>query len=265
MTVKKVDIYRRYAFLETRIHWAGGVTAGEIGEAFGISRQSAQAVIKAYKALMPGNIRYDDRVRRHVAQPGFTLGFVREGSGPFLDYLRGQGLIGRYLEDIEWSEIPFYDADRVTRPILNDEMVREALLGLYRRRTVAIHYSSKNRAILRTISPHHLVFASNRYHLRAYCHLRHEYRDFALSRVAWAQLDDAEWVSAEGDEDWHAYVELAFRVNPVLPQEVRVALQKDYGLGVTQLLEKRVRVANRYYCERELTENGLFELVTESR
>lgn len=259
MSVKKVDTYRRYAFLETRVYWAGGVTAGELGAAFGISRQSAQAVISEYDRLMPGNIEYNGSLRRHVVQPGFRPGFIREGSGAFLDYLRGQGLIGRYLEELEWSEIPFYDADRATRPRLNDEMVREALMGLYRQRTVTIKYRSKQRTTLRTISPHHLVFAANRYHLRAYCRLTDDFRDFALSRILWAAVGDEGWVSDEEDVEWHTFVEIAFRIHPGLPEETQDALRRDYGLESGDLLRKRVRMANRYYCERELTANGLFE------
>ncbi|WP_006788698.1 MarR family transcriptional regulator [Thiorhodospira sibirica] len=256
MTVKKVDILRRLGFIEIRVLWAGGVTAGELAQAFGLSRQAAQAVINEYKRQMPGNLKYDASLRRHVAAQGFKPGFIREGSSAFLDYLRGQGLVAQFIEDIDWSEIPFCDANRATRPKLNNDMVSEALQGLYRKKAVAIRYSSKYRTILRTISPHCLVFADNRYHLRAYCHTVHKYMDFALSRILFAGPSNEEWVSGDADRAWHQYQDLCFQVGAELSAEKQTALREDYKLTPGQVLTLRTKQALAFYCERELLEKG---------
>lgn len=247
----KLDMIRRFAFIETRLFWSSGVTAAELGQAFGLSRQAAQAVIKAYRDRYPGQFRLDKHRKRHVASDGFEPQVIRRGTSAFLDYLRGQALLAHYLEDDEWSEVPFVDVGRFTRPVMNEDMVRAVLTALYHRRVATIRYQSKKRLTYREISPHHLLFAGKRYHIRAYCHKAQAYRDFVLSRILDAELTETEWVSAREDRDWNEYEVLVFQ--PIeTDEETRSAIRLAYPAVGDGRLVIRCRKALSYYVERDL-------------
>jgi hypothetical protein len=248
----KLDMKRRFAFIETRLYWGEGVTAAELGEAFGISRQSAQAVIAAYRKEHPGQLLRDKKGKRQIPADTFEPTGIRRDTEAFLDYLRGQALLAHYMEDAEWSDVPFVDADRLTRPGLNGETVRCVLGGLYGRRAVAIYYQSKSRRSWREISPHHLVFAANRYHLRAYCHQAQVYLDFTLSRILDTGTAGNEWVSGEGDVEWREYQTLIFNSCP-LDSDAQAAFLLDYPDAVNGRLSIHCRRALAHYVIREMT------------
>lgn len=248
----KLDMLRRFAFVETQVLWGGGITAGELARNFGITRQAAQATLNRYRAAQPGNLAFDPRRKCHVGKPGFDPAYIRPGVNAFLDYLRGQSLVEHYAQDAEWSDLPFTDVDRLVRPTLDDESVREVLAALYRQNVVSIEYLSKTRRLVRDLSPHRLVFASNRYHVRGYCHVSSEFRDFVLSRIIRANPSRTDWVSDKEDVDWHATVELQVMPNPALPESTQTALAEDHGAVPGRPWRVRCRKALVGYVEQTL-------------
>ncbi len=250
----KPDTLRRYAFIETRLLWGGGFTAQELGNAFGLSRQSAQAVVDDYRTLHPANISLNRSTRRQEAGASFRAAYVRDGSGALLDYLRGQSLVSHYMSEEVWSEIPFTDADRLTRSKVPNDTVRLLITALYRRCSVGVVYQSEKRHTNRVISPNRMVFADNRYHLRAYCHADHFYGDFVLSRILSVHMGSTnEWVSGEGDDTWHSYETLRFTINPALPQAMRTALAHDYHIRTDGIYKIKSSSALSHYVARQMT------------
>lgn len=254
--VKKIDMSRqiRFEFIETRLFWGDGLTAGELAEAFGITRQSAQSAIDDYRRRHPRQMRYDPKRKRHVPKSSFSPNYIRKAPIKFLDYLRGQTLAGFYREERGWSDIELTDVDRLLRPDLPIEPIRTVLSALLQKQVVHIDYRSKNResATTRSISPNHLVFADDRYHLRAYCHHQKYFLDFALSRISRAEMTDEEWVSSVEDDGWNTFVALRFRPNPALPEEAREAVLKHYETGDSGCRVVKCREAIAYYIKRKL-------------
>ncbi len=166
----KSDIYSRFAFIETRLYWGDGFTARELAEAFGLTRQTAQGVIDEYRHRHPGAIVFDASRKRQVAGADFRPCYVRSSAGEFLDYLRGQAMIAYYREEKDWSGLPFHDVDRLLRPYLQSEPIRQMMSALNAQRAITIYYQSKRSAQMRDFSPNQLIFAGNRYHVRGYCH-----------------------------------------------------------------------------------------------
>lgn len=247
---------RRYGFIETRLLWAGGCTAGELGEAFGISRQAAQAVISAYEREYPENMSYNPRERRHTRTEMFSPRFVRRGVWEFLEYLRGQAAVEHYLEDDPWSDLPFTDGDRILRPKIPAKGVRLVIEALYRQETVQIHYQSKGRLSWRTISPHHLIFIDNRYHVRGYCFLTESFRDFVLSRVEDAMPGGKEWISAQEDRAWNRYEETVFEAPVGASADTLAALSAGLSVDEDGRLRLHCRQAIGFFLERRLRERG---------
>jgi hypothetical protein len=84
------------------------------------------------------------------------------------------------------------DADRLLRPKLILQIVKPVFHGLLHQKVVSIDYQKKNlqegEETIRSISPNHIVFADDRYHLRAYCHKKDTYLDFVLSRIVYSEI-----------------------------------------------------------------------------
>ena len=245
----------RFEYIETQLFWGGGLTASELAETFGLSRQSAQRAIDAYRRRYPGRMIYDPRAKRHVAAEGFRPQTIRTEPIRFLDYLRGQALMGYYRDEPDWSDLTLTDVDRLLRPDLPEEPPRTVLTALLQCRVVRIIYRSKSPESVtdRWISPNHLVFADDRYHLRAYCHTVKQFIDLVLSRILRAELTDEDWVSSREDREWNRIVELTFVPNPELPDEAREAILKHYDTPVSGRRTVRCRYALAYYVERKLT------------
>lgn len=250
----KHDILRRLGYIETQLLWGDGVTAGELGEQFGIARQNAQQTIKQYRQAYPGQMEYDRRLRRHVKTTDFKPEHIKPDATSFLNYQRGHHDIALYLDEPDWIDLDFENADRYIRRRYDTPSIRSALAALRHQKVVSIQYWSKYRTGMREISPHTLVYADGRYHLRAYCHLTEQYLDFVLSRITQAEPSDCLWVSAHADHQWHNRVELRFCINPSLPDEARAALAMDYlESEQAALVIRGVREALALYVKRQMT------------
>ncbi|WP_295541171.1 WYL domain-containing protein [uncultured Thiohalocapsa sp.] len=247
----KHDMLRRFAFIEARLLWAGGLTANELAAAFGIARQNAQQTISAYAKQHPGQLEHSTRQRRQVPTDGFKALYVREDVCRFLDYQRAASYTARFHDEPDWADLPFTDADAFARPLYDQHAARTALTALRRQAVVLIGYWAMSGARTRRISPHHLVHADARYHLRAFCHETQQFLDFNLARIVNAELSKEDWVSAANDTHWHERVDLEFEINPQLPSEAQAALRQDHvRAGETTMKVRGVRRAIAYYVKR---------------
>ena len=249
----KPDMLERFAFIESRVYWGEGLSAQELGRVFGLARQTAQGVIEAYRQQHPGALTYDEKRRRQVATPGFQPHYIQESPTAFLDHLRAQAMNAYYMQGQQWDELPFYDVDHWLRPRLQREPIQVLLAALLEHKNVTMYYYSKLSARLRDFSPNALVFASNRYHIRGYCHLQQAFLDFVVSRIVHAEPSANEWVSARDDKVWNNFLTLRFQPHRNLPTEARDALIHNFPLDEEGAYVIRCREALAYYIERELT------------
>jgi predicted DNA-binding transcriptional regulator YafY len=115
---------------------------------------------------------YDTRQRRYEASASFSPIFGTPSLEAWLERSRRAGLAIEVLPTLD-------------RPLDADLMAR-----LYRairdRVTVHVAYQTMRRATAedRILTPTAFVSDGQRWHVRAYCHLREAYRDFVLSRIA---------------------------------------------------------------------------------
>lgn len=253
----KHDTLRRFSYIETQLYWGNGLTAEGLGKAFGIARQNAQNVISQYRLRYPESMVYDNHQRRQVRTENFLPRHIRTDLHRFLDYQRGVAMIGHYHAEDDWADLPFLDVQRYVRPRLHTEALQLVLAALRHQQVVGIYYGSRSGKRYRNISPHHLVFADGRYHVRAYCHKKQHYLDFVLTRILAAepvQNSSKEWVSDQGDEAWKRHVNLEFQLNPDLPDEFRESLRSEHDLtDAGRLVIKGVKEALSTYIDRQMT------------
>ena len=119
------------------------------------------------------------------------------------------------------------------------------------------------------IAPHSFVFDGFRWHIRAYCYDKHEFRDYVISRIK--KTDEPKvfapndrfpdpigngfrevGVDSESDSEWNNFAVLRLKINPALPEATRKALELDYGFDESGIIEYKVRVAMLFYAVRNL-------------
>lgn len=244
-------------YIETRLLWGEGLTARGVGDVFDISRPVAQKSIDTYRNMFPDQMEYDASKKCHVATSDFKSRFIKPEPLKFLDYLRGETLVGYYKEERDWSDFEVEDVGLKLRHKLDFKIVKRIFTALQRKQTLLIKYKKKELELgertERIISPNHLVFAENRYHVRSYCHLRHQFRDFVLSRIVYAEASyDEDWIPSDEDREWNERVTLSFKPNPILPKSVQQAILQNYDIEDSGVWCINCRKAMAYYIKKTL-------------
>jgi len=186
----------------------------------------AQRDITHYLGLAPGNLVYNRSEKAYLAtsiiKPQIT-----------------SGEIGEYLSlDAQTGNIHALDTITQIAPPsfkLNPAIIRPVLHAIRTRQGVTLRYRSltQPKGSTRTLYPHHLVNSVFRWHLRAYCAEREEFRDFNLARIAnTLDLTGSRPASADPDNDqhWHEIVHLELAPNPNLSQEEQALIAQEFGM-----------------------------------
>ena len=83
----------------------------------------------------------------------------------------------------------------------------------------------------RVIYPHAVVRGSQRWHTRAWCGERLEYRDFTLGRISSPSLIDAKPKELPPDQAWDTMVEVRVAAHSALPHEQEKVILDEYFKG----------------------------------
>lgn len=133
-----------------------------------------------------------------------------------------------FFDEPDWVDLPFTDADTLVRSLYDEQAVRVVLEALRLESAVHIEYWAKQTSGFRCLSPHQLVYADGRYHVRAYCHEKDAFLDFVLARIVSAEISNDPWIPATGDSEWHERTTLRFVINPSLPERTHAALKLEF-------------------------------------
>ncbi|MBV5345833.1 MAG: WYL domain-containing protein, partial [Rhodoferax sp.] len=113
---------------------------------------------------------------------------------------------------------------------LNSDTVAGLVSAIRGQRPVSVLYQSMSQAApqTRTISPHALANDGFRWHVRAFCHLRQQFRDFVIARILKIDASTEIYVEPAADEHWATTVELKIVPNPELAEAHRRVIELDY-------------------------------------
>lgn len=97
---------------------------------------------------------------------------------------------------------------------------------------VRVLYQSmtRPRAMRRTLTPHAFAHDGFRWHVRAYCHDREQFRDFVIPRMLGVEPAVPAGPGAGADLEWQTPVELVLQANPRLPSAHQKVVELDYGM-----------------------------------
>ncbi len=133
--------------------------------------------------------------------------------------------------------------------------MRRLLAVIREERSISIEYQSLNETrpdpLWRDITPHALGSDGLRWHVRAFCHMEHKFKDFIISRCLKIGKMGKPLASAADDVDWSTHFTVVLVPNPRLSVAQRKTVERDYGMKENRC-EVRVRRALLYYFDKRL-------------
>jgi len=244
MNSEKHEVLLRMRAIELLALWEGRVITNHLVDWFGVSRQQASNDIKRYiNDRNPGSMVYRPGDKGYIPKPDFkpvlTSGQVNE----YLEMIVGVSnqSVAVTLEAKEhFSAVQL--PDRSVKPEVLRALLKACRVGV----PVKIIYASMNNPVPheRVISPHTLIYSGFRWHVRAYCHLRNEYRDFVLSRITQPEDANEAFISSAEDTLWNESVSLVLVANSNLTTEQQRLVERDYGMseGVLEFSTRKALV-----------------------
>ena len=223
---------RRLKFIDFRLRWEGRINRTDLTEFFEISMPQASLDLAKYSEAAPTNLVYDPSLKAYVRSDSFTPVYGRSASRTYLNELlaintRLMEPVGSFIgwmPEVGVAPLPSRQIDGAVLMLL--------LQAIRENRIVDVEYQGMTRAepTVRALSPHALAYDGFRWHLRAYCHLREDFRDFVIARLAAVKLGQPSSVSGTKDQQWKTKLILVLGPNPSLSAGGKKAIELDYGM-----------------------------------
>jgi hypothetical protein len=245
---------RRLEFIDFRLRWDGRLNRSDLMDFFGISVPQASLDISRYTGLAPDNLVYDRSARVYVASDGFNPLYASSDESRYLNELlaHAPGIDSEPGCFLAWAP-PVATVPSPGRTLRIDVLV--ALHKAIREGcAMRVLYQSMTRPqpTSRTLSPHALAHDGFRWHVRAYCHTRKQFRDFVIARMLEVKGYEATTAGkAEVDQEWQTIVPLVLVPHPRLSESHKRAIELDFGMKNGQV-EFRCRQAFLFYALRHL-------------
>lgn len=134
-----------------------------------------------------------------------------------------------YLQIVSGSE--FIEDARLDISSLQPDLFSKVIQATRRSRGLRISYRSMTNPLgsQRVVFPHAIVRVSRRWHMRAWCESRKEFRDFTLGRISEIEHFDAPSPKErDGDRDWVEKVNITVIAHPALTYEQQEMIRAEY-------------------------------------
>lgn len=251
---------REWQILELLAFWGGGTSAEEYARVLDVRREAAQHKVKAFRTQHPDALTYDRSARRlrFTAHPD-VLRYSPSDPDSLLNWLLGEQIAAAARGAVSPLPLPLVDVSALVPHPALPEALRAVITSIGRRRTMQVHYVSRQKVSWIEFSPHTVVWAAGRHHVRGYGianpYTDGRWIDLVLARMAVVEDGtDLAYVNGDQDADWRSEQDVTFRFAPDLPERDRNALRLDYGLGVGDdlLVVHGIRRALKQYVVREV-------------
>lgn len=251
----KWGVERRLEFIEFRLFWEGGVNRSDIIDMFDVSVPQASKDLTLYQERAPQNAIYDKRAKRYVVGPQFSPIFLKPDPEAYLSRLRS---LAEGLTDPteSWIASP-PETDIALSPRRQvDIAVLQAVLGAMRKsQSLEVRYQSMSREradpLWRRMTPHAFGYDGFRWHVRAYCHIDHKFKDFLLPRILAVRGPGDPGSSPDQDIQWNETFEVEIGPHPDLTPSQKAVVAKDFGMKNDRAI-LTVRYAMLFYVLKRL-------------
>lgn len=250
---RRFGVRERLEFIEFRLFWEGQINRADLVRRFRLSITQASGDIGHYQELAPENVRYDPRLKTFLAADRFVPVLSSPSARQYLADLRGIADNAVTKERTWLGDLPSHDIVPSPRRPLEADRLRSILQATRSKQAIAVEYQSMstNEPTHRWLTPHALGFDGARWHMRAWCMRRHEFRDFVLARIINIVGRRYHPIDPECDLEWTRSITLRIGPRPELTAGRRRIIQLEYGM-LDDELEITLRMNMSYYLERNL-------------
>lgn len=227
--------------LETVLTWEGAIDNARIREVLDVKA--------VWASRLMGELAQHLGARGRRASPHAPLVLQRPPSGRQSpdDYLR-------VISTTSGSRDGVVEDARLDLSPVPPQIFAAAFGAIKRTAALRVVYRSMStpNGSERIIFPHHFVRAPRRWHLRAWCTQRRDFRDFTLGRIVSAEpLDEASAHLAGDDLQWNRIAELLVVAHPALSTDQQTMIAQEYFPGA-RALRLRVRECLASYAIQDL-------------
>lgn len=249
---------RRLEFIDFRLSCDGRINRRDLVEFFGISVPQASLDIARYSEIAQAstpariNCKYDRHLKYYLRTPDFKP-LYSELCSP-TNYLSDLLLLCRgelspsrnFFGFVPNVGVATFDPPRRN---IDPAILFNILEAIRNHMALHISYLSVKGSgnVDHLIAPHGLAYDGLRWHVRAYCYGRHDFRDFVLSRIMRCAVPEIlaptdrfadplgngfreVGTSGRDDHAWNELIDLVLCANPDLPDRARRAVELDYGM-----------------------------------
>lgn len=247
------EIEKRLEFIESRLYWEGTVNRKNITERFGISVPQASADLKKYQEIAPENIQYDNQKKQYLASLKFKPALINPRAE---DYLTQLSLIGTGVlqnDETYIGNIPHFDMIPSFKRAVDNDVFRSIIKAIHTKNSLEIKYQSMSRPdpVWRWVAPHAFGSNDSRWHIRAFCHINNDYRDFNLGRILEIKGIKRHDINFLEDRLWHKYISIVIVPHPGLSESQKKIIERDYGMK-NSIAVINVRAALIFYLIKNL-------------
>lgn len=243
MTNKTDSTPQRLVTLDLLLIWEGRLNRGRLIDLLGLSGQQASLWIREFREQHPYWLDWNTKTRSFHA----TAEAYRAWRNADPKRLGDAASLGRYLALVGLphatsatpgggilAAFPDYSTPSPQHFAVISDAIR---LG----RAVQLTYRSMQspEPHRRTIFPHNLVRAGRRWHVRAWCDERQDFRDFTLGRIVDARpLPIPAPRKEEDDAAWMAEVPVRLIAHPELTREQQEVVCFEYFRNTSSRVER---------------------------
>lgn len=232
---------RRFSAMWTLLLWEGELRNSRLQNIFGLNAVQCSRLIAEFRRSYPGSVAPRSKGWVLASAEGFP-----EASDTVVEYLRltgdSEGEVGDWLVNASTENL------RVSSRHVR--VIRAACVAGAGLR-VRYHSMSSPDGRWRNLFPHSLVRLNHRWHVRAWCAERQQFRDFTLGRLQdVSPLDQPAPFGRPDDAHWNLKVDLVLRPHGQLKPDQALAVRREHFRGTVQR-RLSVRACLAHYVAQE--------------
>ena len=214
----------RLAFIEARLFWYGRINRVHLIERYDLHASAASKDLTTYQDLAPRNAVYNRSAKTYVIGRQFLPIFGE----PSLEALHAHTVLH---DAVPAPNARFHQVGAPVRAP-DPAVARNLLAACDHELAVHIYYRSMRNpeGAWRWIHPRALVTDGHRWHVRAFCEQRGEFRDFVLARIHRTAEPRHSTFAGERDEDWDTILDVAVRPHRKLKSAQQALVADEYDM-----------------------------------
>ena len=244
---------RRLEFIDYRLSWDRRLNRAELVDYFGISIQQASLDISRYAELAPNNLEYDKSEKVYRATDHFKPTLTQQNAQSYLDQLLAVALGTMPVSGTFLGWMPPTDIVKFPVRSIHADTLTDINQAIRYRQDIELEYQSMRLpdSTRRWIAPHAIAFDGARWHVRAWCYSREEFRDFVFSRIQNIYQSRPSQLTNTSDPRWESYSTVVLTPKKGLTESQRRAVEIDFGMSNGEL-RVSMRQALVFYFVRQL-------------